>query len=103
MKYQPLKLTTAQTLLVAMGWDSDLLFGHHRVREAHPTKSGPGRRHAEGKDASRATARNRGGAGPGFVRHEATGAKTQRRLSVAKLGIRQHKRLTHASMKHLHF
>ncbi len=97
MKYQPIKLTTAQMLLVAMGWDSDLLFGHHRDLEAHPTKSGPGRKHAEGNGASRSKARNHGGAPTGFTLHKASEEKLERRRLVADFGRRQARKLAHST------
>lgn len=92
LRYQPKKLTTAQALLVSMGLDDLRLDAHHHPREKHPTKSGPGRVHAEGKDSGRKTARRKTPAGPGFVLHRASAEKQLRRANVALVGIRQHKR-----------
>lgn len=89
MLHKPYRLTLAQRMLVAMGLDSDLLIGHQHDLEAHPTKRGPGRKHAEGKDASRATARSHGGAGAGFVVRRASTEKMARRQLVKQAGRRQ--------------
>ena len=92
LRYQPKKLTTAQALLVSMGLDDLRLDAHHHPREKHPTKAGPGRVHAEGKDSGRKIARRKTPAGPGFVLHRATEARRVDRNWVKREGIRQHKR-----------
>jgi hypothetical protein len=50
MKYQPMKMTTAQRLLVRMGLDADRLIQHHVGKSASNTKAGPGRVHRQGRD-----------------------------------------------------
>lgn len=102
MLHKPYRLTLAQRMLVAMGLDSDLLIGHQHDLEAHPTKRGPGRKHAQGKDASRATARNHGGAGPGFVVAKSTSRDIVRDGLIAKHGRRQGIKLHKAMRREEH-
>ena len=48
LKYQPLKLNTAQKLLVALGLDDLRLFMHQGGKRESFTKKGPGRRQIQG-------------------------------------------------------
>lgn len=93
LKYKPAKFTTAQALLVAMGLDDLRLDAHHGGQRESFTKTGPGRKHAQGGPGEKnAPLRIRGNAGPGFVVHTNTKRAWRRASIKACGGIRQFKR-----------
>ena len=78
------KLNEAQKLREALGIEV-APFGANELR-ASATKKGPGRRHEQGLKRDAAPKRS---AGIGFVQHEASADKRERRALVKKLGRRQ--------------
>lgn len=60
------------------------------ARNAHPTKSGPGRRHKNGEKHGKPPVPAKG---PWLGQHVATAARQRRREIVALIGIRQFKKL----------
>lgn len=95
--FKPLQLNTAQRLLVALGVDDLRLVAHNAGRNESHTKTGPGRKHAQGKAEDKTARINAStGASSGFVQH-ANEKRSNRRKSVKAFGgIRQFKRATQA-------
>jgi len=89
MKYQPMKLTTAQKLLVAMGLDDLRLVSHHGGKREKCTKRGPGRKHQQGLEHGTAA---KPPIGHWLGLHKASAEKRLRRACMKLSGIRQHKR-----------